>query len=76
MYGGFMNINDLQCTVNVSTDWRIILDVKNKFSNGWEFVREDYITNDRVALVFQRIYIVPKNVSLGMYEYRQKEDLE
>lgn len=71
-----MNIADLQCTVNVSTDWRIILDVKNKFSNGWEFVREDYITNDRVALVFQRIYTVPKNVSLGMYEYRQKEELE
>ena len=59
-----MNAEDLYCTVNVSTDWYLILDIKNKFNTGWKFLREDYIDKDRTSLVFERIYKMPEKTHL------------
>lgn len=70
-----MTIDQLQCTINVSTDWYIIQDVKNKFRNGWDFVREEYISPDRVGLVFQRIYKVPSDSNMfNVYVELNDED--
>lgn len=68
-----MNIDDLQCTVTVSSDWRIILDVKNKFNNGWKFIKEEPLENNHVSLVFERIYKIPEH-TIFPHEYRKIEE--
>lgn len=50
-----MNVNDSHYKAIISSDSRVHIDIIDHCKNDWQLVREDFISIDKIILIFSKL---------------------